>query len=334
MNGLVDRLQRRWYGGEAPGIGLRLLAAIHAALSALRRAAYLRGWLRVQRLPVPVVVVGNLTVGGAGKTPLIVALGERLRDAGWRPGVVSRGYGRRGREPLTVEADTPATDAGDEPCLIARRTGLPVRVDADRVRAARALVDAGCDLILADDGLQHYRLGRDVEIEVLDGVRRYGNGRLLPAGPLRERPGDRPPCDFRVVNGGEPRDDEWLMLPRLLDARALAGDRVLPLSAFAGRRVHAVAGIGHPARFFEALRRLGIELVEHAFLDHHVFAPHELDFDEPLPLLMTEKDAVKCRDFALPDAWVVPVEAELPDAFYEALLARLDGLRTAPAGAA
>jgi tetraacyldisaccharide 4'-kinase len=222
--------------------------------------------------------------------------------------------------------ETPVSECGDEPKLIRERTGLPVFVDRDRVAAARAAIAAGCDLVIAADGLQHRRLARDLEIEVIDGERGYGNGLLLPAGPLREAPR---PTDFRVVNVGEPsgsvlREHDVPMRLRLREAVSLSDDATRrSLAAFASAPVHAVAGIGNPERFFAALRGAGLELHEHPFADHHDF--ERADFrDLRGTVLMTEKDAVKCRSLGLRDAWSVPAEAELPAAFFDALAARLE----------
>jgi tetraacyldisaccharide 4'-kinase len=317
--GLERWLARRWYGGEPPGVGLRALAG------AWRLARAARGAIVPQRVGVPVLVVGNFTAGGTGKTPLVIAIARELSARGWHPGIVSRGYGRRSQGPVRVEVETPVEDAGDEPKLIRERTGLPVFVDRDRVAAARAAIAAGCDLVIADDGLQHRRLARDVEIEVLDGERGYGNGLLLPAGPLREAPRA---TDFRVLNVGEApgraaRPGDVPMRLRLREAASLADDGTRrALSAFIGVPVHAVAGIGNPARFFASLRAAGLELHEHAFPDHHDFEPADFAGLSGT-ILMTEKDGVKCRALGLPDAWVVPAEAELPAEFLNALAARL-----------
>ena len=318
---LAHWLLRRWYGGVAPGPGLRLLAGFYGIVVSLRAALYRRGWRRVHRLPVPVIVIGNLVAGGSGKTPLTIALASGLAARGWRPGIVSRGYGRSSSGPVRVTAGMPAETCGDEPLLIARQTGLPVFVDADRVAAAHRLVAEGCDLLIADDGLQHLRLGRDIEIEVLDGERRHGNGRLIPAGPLREPAGRD--VDHRVVNGGQAAPGEWPMRLTLDAAQPIAGGPPRPLADFLGAPVHAVAGIGHPARFFEALRSEGLDPVGHPFPDHHAFTAAELAFAPPAPLLMTEKDAVKCASLDLADAYAVPARAELPDALFTALQQQL-----------
>lgn len=309
-------LHRRWYGEVAPGLGLRALAGLYRVLST-------RDTTVAERLPVPVIVVGNFTAGGTGKTPLVIALARYFAARGLQPGIVSRGHGRRSSAPVRVAMDTPVADCGDEPRLMFERTGVPVLVDSDRVAAARAAIAAGCGLVIADDGLQHRRLGRDVEIEVVDALRGYGNGLLIPAGPLRERPR---PVDFTVVNG----DASTLQAPAAWPMRLELGDAIpldprdarRALREFAGSPVHAVAGIGNPERFFEALREAGLSSVPHAFGDHHAYG--RLDF-EPIgrPILMTEKDAVKCRALGIERAWAVPVEARLDAAFFAAVEHRL-----------
>ncbi len=336
------RLPGYWFDAAPVPLAARALSALYAGLIGLRRRAYARGLLRVHRVAVPVLVVGNLSVGGTGKTPLTIALVERLRQQGWTPGVASRGYGRADpKRPRWIEAGTTPDEGGDEPVLITHRTGAKVRVDRDRVAAAQALLAAGCDIVVCDDGLQHYRLARDLEFEVIDSQRRYGNGRLLPAGPLREPPERAAACDFRVVNlGGTDTAagdgagidtatgfGEWPMRLCTDGAQPLQGGKLRPLSAFAGQRVHAIAGIGHPERFFAMLRAQGIAVVPHAFADHHRYVAADLQFGSDLPVLMTEKDAVKIapvdRVAADPRHYSVPVRAELPEAFWVGLLDRL-----------
>ena len=322
-----------WHDGSTPPWHARLLAPLYGNLAALRRNAYRRGWLRRLQAGAPVIVVGNITAGGTGKTPMVIALVARLRAEGWTPGIASRGHGREDEAtPRWVEADSAASLVGDEPLLIARATGAKVRVDRDRVAAAKALVAAGCDVIVCDDGLQHYRLARDIEIEVQDARRRYGNGRLLPAGPLREPLERAADCDFRVLNLGvageseaqrEAGFGEWPMRLQVGAAMPIRGGRAQPLSAFAGQRVHAVAGIGDPERFFSMLRAAGIAVVPHAFPDHHAYTQADFEFGSRLPVLMTEKDAVKCASFVDVQAFMVPVDAALPEAFWLALLDRL-----------
>ena len=320
-----------WFAGPVPWHA-RMLSKVYGRAIALRMRLFRAHLLRRVKVAVPVIVVGNLIAGGSGKTPLAIILVERLRAAGWTPGVATRGYGRDDAgTPRWVEADTDPALGGDEPVLIAHRTGAKVRADADRAAAARALVEAGCDIVVCDDGLQHYRLRRDIEIEVIDGRRRYGNGQLLPAGPLREPVERGGAVDFRVLNVGSGEVDagfgEWPMRLLADQALPLLGGRPLPLSAFAGKRVQAVAGIGDPERFFDTLRGHGIAVVPHAFADHHRYAPGDLSFGSDLPVLMTEKDAVKCRGFATDRHFSVPIRAELPEAFWVALLDRLAALK-------
>lgn len=319
---LADELTGIWYGTGRSPWWTWPLAWLYGALTALRRTLYRLGALRRVRLPVPVLVIGNLTAGGTGKTPLTIALAEALHARGLRPGVVSRGHGGRQRGPILLDDAPDPADVGDEPCLI-RASGVPVAVGRDRPAAAQLLVAAGCDVLIADDGLQHYRLARDVEICVIDGARRFGNGRLLPAGPLREPLRRLARVDLRVCNGGTPQAGEYPMRLAGGDVVTLDGTQRKPLADFAGRRVHAVAAIGHPGRFFASLRDAGIEVIEHAFADHHAFVAADLAFGDGLPVLMTDKDAVKCHAFARPDWWRVPVRAELPAAFFDALLAKL-----------
>lgn len=322
-----------WHDGSSPPAHARLLAAVYGAGIALRRRLYRSGLKRARHPGVPVIVVGNIVAGGTGKTPLVIALVNRLRAAGFTPGVASRGHGRSDAKTAGwVDAGSDATLSGDEPLLIAHSTGAKVRVDRDRVAAAQALVQAGCDVIVCDDGLQHYRLARDIEIEVVDARRRYGNGRLLPAGPLREPIERAADCTFRVLNLGVVQDEalasaagvgEWLMQLQVNEALPILGGRPQSLAAFAGQRVHAVAGIGDPERFFTTLRASGVAIVPHAFPDHHAYQPQDLDFGSPLPVLMTEKDAVKCTGFAQPRWYSVPVQARMPEAFWTALLEKL-----------
>ncbi len=327
-----------WFDGSLPPLWARLLTPLYGATVALRRFGFRHGLPKQVHPGLPVIVVGNLVAGGSGKTPLTMALVERLQQAGFTPGVASRGHGRRNEKiPRWVDAESDPVEVGDEPLLIAIRTGVKVRVDVDRVAAAKALAAAGCDIVVCDDGLQHYRLARDIEIEVQDLRRRYGNGRMLPAGPLREPLERAADCAFRVLNLGqsegtevvkpdaraEASGREWPMWLEAADAVPLAGGRGVSLSAFAGQRVHAVAAIGEPERFFVMLREAGIGVVPHAFADHHDYRREDFDFGSPLPVLMTEKDAVKCRAIAKPGWYSVPVSARLPEAFWGALRDRL-----------
>lgn len=318
-------LDRYGYSLNLVAVLLWPLSLLFGAATRMRRWLYRQGLLRSEGVEAPVIVVGNISVGGTGKTPLVVRLVELLREAGYQPGVVSRGYGGQSTQwPRHVVADSDPRQVGDESVLLARRCRCPVVVDPDRVAAARALLATyDCNVILSDDGLQHYRLRRDIEIAVVDGFRRLGNRACLPAGPLREPPSRLREVDF-VVGNGVARDAEYIM--------SLQGDTALNLadpwvsSALAGFRrgtVHAVAGIGDPRRFFDHLRHARLRIIEHSFPDHHPYRPEDLRFQPDLPVLMTEKDAVKCRSFALDEAWYVPVDARLDPEFEEQLLKRL-----------
>jgi tetraacyldisaccharide 4'-kinase len=300
----------------------------------LRRRAYDLGLLRQKGVGCPVIVVGNLVVGGTGKTPLVAWLAGELQTRGFTVGIVSRGYGRRSRVPRIVAASDSWREVGDEPLLLARRSGCMTAVGADRVAAGRLLVSRGVNVIVSDDGLQHLRLARHFRIIVVDGARGFGNGRLLPAGPLREPVRGLRLADAVVVNGAAP--SEWLigmclqsgaaiLQMQLLAgaAQALTDTASRALESFRGTRLHAVAGIGNPARFFRELRSFEIDVIEHAFPDHHPLVASDLDFGDDLPVLMTEKDAVKCRDFADPRLWYVPVTAQLAASQTDELLTRI-----------
>jgi tetraacyldisaccharide 4'-kinase len=326
--GISAWLERRWYGGAPVPAWLGALEWSYKLAFALRRHAYARGWLRSTRLPVPVIVVGNLTAGGTGKTPLVAALALELSQRGWRPGLVLRGYGGTSSGPDLVNAQDDPARTGDEAIMLARATGAPVAIAHRRAAAGALLVErSGCDVLVCDDGLQHWALARDLEIAVVDGARRFGNGRLLPAGPLREPVSRLARVDFVVNNGG---DGPGEVPMRVEGTRALAlGDpgRTRPLSDWRGRAVHAVAGIGNPGRFFDLLAAQGIEVRPHPLPDHHVFSSDELAFGDDLPVFVTEKDAVKCAPLAGADTWVVPVEASLPAEFADRLHTQLHAIR-------
>lgn len=313
---------RLWYEQTSPPVWLLPLSWLFAAAIALRRRLYAAGWLHSQRLPVPVLVVGNLTVGGTGKTPLTIALVQALRQDGWRPGIICRGYGA-GTQAVhpVVPGDDPA-EAGDEAVLMASRCAVPVWVGRDRCAAGRALLRAHPDvnLLVSDDGLQHLALGRTMEIAVVDGERLFGNGALLPAGPLREPCARLETVDAVVTNGARQAPLSRTVPQFAMTLRPMGwvplrgGEGTQNVGHFAGRVAHAVAGIGHPQRFFRLLEALGVRAIPHVFPDHHPFLRDELRFEPSAPLLMTEKDGIKCRKFALADSWMLPVEADMDPA--------------------
>ncbi|MBF8727924.1 tetraacyldisaccharide 4'-kinase [Pseudomonas fulva] len=316
---LADRLLAAWYTGHPALALLRPLEALYRWVVKRKRRRFLNDKRASYRPPVPVVVVGNITVGGTGKTPMILWLIEHCRQRGLRVGVVSRGYGAKPPQlPWRVTADQAAEQAGDEPLLIVQRTGVPLMIDPDRARAVQALlVSEPLDLILCDDGMQHYRLARDLELVLIDAARGLGNRRCLPAGPLREPVERLKAADAVLFNGAAQDSAEGfgfrLQPSALVNLRT--GERRALDHFPAGQRLHAVAGIGNPQRFFNTLQGLGWQPLPHPFADHAQFNARNLAFTPSLPLIMTEKDAVKCRSFAAENWWYLAVEAQPTPAF-------------------
>lgn len=316
-------IERIWSGSSLVYLLLLPLSWLYGLVSGLIRLSYRCGLRKSWRAPVPVVIVGNLTAGGNGKTPMVIWLVEQLQQRGYRVGVVSRGYGGKSAVyPLVLDAQTTTRQAGDEPVLIFQRTGAPVAISPKRAEAVQALLNQGeLDLIITDDGLQHYALQRDFELVVIDGVRRFGNGWWLPAGPMRERVSRLKTVDACVANGGVAQPGEIAMKLQAQDAVNIASGERRP--AIELPHVVAMAGIGHPPRFFATLEKLGVEVDrEVAFADHQEYNHGQLAAlaSQGQTLLMTEKDAVKCRAFAQPDWWYLPVEAVLPTDQAEQLL--------------
>jgi tetraacyldisaccharide 4'-kinase len=314
-----------WYGDSPLRWLLWPAAAVYRLLAQLRRAAYTRGTLKAVDLPVPVIVVGNVSVGGTGKTPFVIWLAAELKQRGMRVGLVTRGYrGRATDWPRAVAGDDDPIEVGDEPVLLARRTGCAVVAGPDRVAAAQRLLSATTvDVVLSDDGLQHYRLGRRFEIAVVDGVRGMGNGLCLPAGPLREPMERINEVDAIVVNGGDwGHAGVFRASAVVTEVRRVKDGATRSLDSFKGQSVHAVAGIGNPQRFFDLLEDVGLDVQPHPLEDHAAFGPEQLTFDEPGAVLITEKDAVKCESFAHDDVWCVAVDL-LFDADTTARLMRL-----------
>jgi tetraacyldisaccharide 4'-kinase len=342
---MVDSfLQRVWYAGAAPWLSLLMLPLswLFAALVGLRRAAYRLGVLRPVRLERPVLVIGNITVGGTGKTPFTIWLAEQLQARGLRVGIVLRGYGgQSARWPRDVTAETSWEEVGDEAVLLAARTGAIVVAGPDRVADAGRAIERGADVVLSDDGLQHYRLARDAEIAVLDEQRGLGNGRLLPAGPLREGRQRLAEVDLKVLTrraGNCPAAADAhaiVAMPRLLEAVSITTGERRPLRTFAGGRVHAVAGIGHPQAFFDALSAMDLQVEARALPDHARLSAAHISFPDDVPVLMTEKDAVKCRAIADHRHWAVRMDLEVGErdaALVSALVSRLGGGRPAATG--
>jgi tetraacyldisaccharide 4'-kinase len=315
------------------------LSLLFRVTTATRRAAYRAGLLRTDRLTVPVIVVGNITVGGTGKTPLVLWLAALLKEHGRMPGIVCRGYGGVPGAPQAVRGDSDPQACGDEAVLLARRSGCPVWTGIDRATAARSMLAAAdCDVVVSDDGLQHYALHRDVELCVVDGDSLFGNGWLLPAGPLREPPSRLSEVDAVIVNSGDDTQEALASVRKLNPAclamklkarefwnlrdtqrRAGAGD-------FHGKRVHAVAGIGNPARFFRQLQRMGLEFTPHSFPDHHPFTASDLAYAGADAVVMTEKDAVKCERFTSDRCWALAVDAVPEPGLEKLVLGRIDAV--------
>lgn len=321
-----------WYGPRRWTLWLLPVMWLFILLSGLRRFWLLR--YQQKRLPTPVVVVGNISVGGTGKTPLIIAMVKWLQQQGYTPGVISRGYGGKAPAyPYLLDVQSTAVEAGDEPLAIFLQTGASVVVGSDRIASGKLLEDQGCDILLSDDGLQHYRLGRDIEIAAVDGLRGLGNGWRLPVGPLREPASRLQTVDWVVVNSPV----ENFALPIVSgEAFFYVSMHIMPgelihvktgktiARAELPNNINAVAGIGNPERFANTLRTLGFEPHLHAFPDHFAFTVDDLAFNNSMPVVMTEKDAVKCRAFAQDNWFYLPVSAQLPDSFWSAFEQKLE----------
>jgi tetraacyldisaccharide 4'-kinase len=336
-SGLIDRvrgLEHYWYSKNAVALALLPLSWVFCTQATLRHWLHLRGNPSRPRLPVPVIVVGNISVGGTGKTPLVIWLAELLKASGFKTGIISRGYGGKAAQwPQRVTGESDPYLVGDEPVLIAKRCHCPTVVAPRRTEAARALLaQYDCDVLISDDGLQHYGLIRDIEIVVVDGDRGLGNGWCLPAGPLRERPVRLRDVDFVVTQGASDSADYTMMLRGKCLVNLCDRGITRSLNKFLRKPVHAVAGIGNPARFFDRLTAGGLQIQAHAFPDHHRFTKADIDFGDRRPVLMTEKDAVKCRGFARPHHWYLPVSAVLSECFAQQVLGKLRSRMAAFAG--
>jgi tetraacyldisaccharide 4'-kinase len=325
--GLEAKLNKIWYEGHPAPWWLRALVPLYKTGNRLDR------WWQLRHRPddlqfACIIVVGNITVGGSGKTPLVIKLCQLLRKAGYKPGVISRGYGRKDGDLRLVSPASDPSKVGDEPLLIAQRAGVPVIVANNRCEAARKLIHKGIDVVISDDGLQHYRLPRSLEICVIDGSRGFGNGDLLPLGPLREPLNRLGAFDQIIVNGeADLVPGDLPIIPMTFVAgllRSLESGQSWRLAQFGGCTANAVAGIGNPGRFFDLLQHARIKTVEHVFPDHHVFCPADFEHMDPsLPILMTEKDAVKCKNLGLKNAWSLSVDALLSWEWEQDLLKRV-----------
>jgi tetraacyldisaccharide 4'-kinase len=320
-------VNHHWYRSSYTALTFLLLPFSFAfrAVVSLRRALYRFGIKKTQHFDVPVIVVGNITVGGTGKTPFVIWLVNFLRAQGYRPGIVSRGYGGKLRDTTCrVMPDSDAASVGDEAVLLVKRASCPMVVGRDRVAAVKNLLaNSDCNIVISDDGLQHYRLGRKIEIAIVDGKRRFGNQAMLPAGPLREPVSRLLQVDFVIAQQQAKSGEYKMQLVGKTAQRVTAADVTRPLVSFSQADVHAVAAIGNPAQFFNALRTEGLRLIPHAFQDHYLYRQSDFDFGDSLPIMMTEKDAVKCTAFADERFWYLPVIAEVDENFSNALLKKL-----------
>jgi len=331
---MTDWLQKQWTTYTLWHLLLTPLSWLFFVVAGIRRGLYISGWLKSYRLSVPVIVVGNINVGGTGKTPLVIWLTEQLLQAGYKPGIISRGYGGQTKTVQAVFADSNPQQLGDEPVLIAKRTNCPVFVSSNRVAAGQALVRAHpeCNVIISDDGLQHYRLQRDVEIVVFDSVKGFGNEALLPAGPLRESVSRLRSVDAVVSNGAVADVQKFVSIYGVtpIEMQLQSGDFVNLLDAskkstaatFVGQQVLAIAGIGNPERFFQQLTHMGVSFSSKSYPDHYAFSAHDFELTNE-SVVMTEKDAVKCNAFARSNFWVLPVNALIKDDLITIILNKL-----------
>ena len=319
-----------WYQLKPIRYLLLPISILYQFVMALRQLAYKTGLLKQQHLSVPVIIIGNITVGGTGKTPVVIWLAEQLKQAGYKPGIISRGYGGQAQAehyPQAVRATSDPNIVGDEPVIISQQTDCPMAVSPKRVDAAQYLIDTHqCNVIISDDGLQHYALARDIEIAVIDGSRLFGNRYCLPAGPLREPIVRLRHVDFIIFNGNNSNAD-YVMQLNPGPVINVADNRVQrTLTDFADQMVHSIAGIGHPERFFNYLTDAGLTITPHHFADHYRFRAIDLHFNDTNPILMTEKDAIKCRTFATDNMWYIPVKASINNNLADHILSKLAGI--------
>ena len=311
-----------WYGQRPIALLFVPLSWLFDLVVKLRLLFYKKGWAKSTRVAVPVIVVGNVTVGGTGKTPVVIWIAELLKAAGYSPGVISRGYGGIASSwPQQVRADSDSRVVGDEAKVLARRTGCPVAVGPNRADSAQALIDHHqCDIIISDDGLQHYALQRDIEIALVDGERRYGNGFLLPAGPLREPVERLKSVDFVICNGLANSDEYPLKVEGEEAVKLLDESERLKLDSFRSESCHGIAGLGNPSRFFSHLKKYRLTVEPHIFPDHFKYTEKDINFNDDKHILMTEKDAVKCTHMAKEKHWYVPIKAQMTQKFGLTLL--------------
>jgi tetraacyldisaccharide 4'-kinase len=322
---LQQSLESIWYQNTSGKYFLYPLEIAYKALARLDRVIKTK---QMVGHPAPIIIVGNISVGGTGKTPLVIYLCEQLKKAGYSPGIITRGYGGKSNDwPAFVGRNSNPAEYGDEPVLMAQRAEVPVVAGPNRNNDVdKLLKDGEVDVVISDDGLQHYALQRDIEIAVIDKARGLGNERCLPAGPLREPPSRLEDCDFIVFNEPKPASQYSMQLVATQVCNLKTSIKQ-PLSAWSGLTVHAVTGIGNPSRFFETLEGIGLKVIEHRFPDHYQFCEADITFNDDLPVVMTEKDAVKCISFASDKHWSMPIYAKLNQLFMQNLLTMLEAIK-------
>mgnify|MGYP000158441983 CR=1 FL=1 len=318
-----------WYKPQPIRWLLSPFSALYRFVIALRKQCYRKGIFKQHPVAVPVIIVGNISVGGTGKTPFVVWLAQQLQQQGFKPGIISRGYGGKAEYyPLEVNKDSDPTIVGDEPILIARQTSSPMVVSPIRIEAAEYLLKHhDCDVIISDDGLQHYALARNIEIVIVDAERQFGNQCCLPAGPLREPLSRLQNVDFIVYNGKTTHPSHSFNMTLSAELAVNLSDTSISksLNEFNGQEVHAVAGIGNPKRFFNQLNTFNIDVIPHEFNDHHPFQENDIHFDDNKTVLMTEKDAVKCQHLASRNMWYIPIEASVSGNLDQLIIQKLSG---------
>ncbi|MFV2060668.1 MAG: tetraacyldisaccharide 4'-kinase [Gammaproteobacteria bacterium] len=332
---MIKHIQFSWYNESKITVFLKPLSWLYCSIVLIRKNLYRFKIFKSYQLKVPVIIVGNITVGGNGKTPLVIWLAEKLKQSGYRPGIISRGYGGQAQKwPQQVRPDSDPLVVGDEAIVISRRTSCPMAVGPDRVATGQALIKySNCDIVISDDGMQHYRLKRNIEIAVVNAATQFGNELCLPAGPLREPVTRLDKVNFIVING-EPSEitkninritSDFKMSyegDELCDLHD--NDKRIPLSDFENMKVHVIVAIANPNRFFEQLRKLNIDVIEHVFLDHYVFTENDLKFNDDFAIIMTEKDSVKCNRFGIKNCWYLPITCRISNSLEISIFNKLE----------
>lgn len=323
---MIKYIQYSWYNKSKITVFLKPLSWLFCSIVLIRKNLYRFKILKSYHLTVPVIIIGNITVGGNGKTPLVIWLADKLKQSGYRPGIISRGYGGQAKKwPQQVRPDSDPIVVGDEAIVISRRTACPMAVGPDRVETGKALIKhSNCDIIISDDGMQHYRLKRNIEIAVVNAGTKFGNELCLPAGPLREPITRLDSVNFIITNG-ESSDTEYSMLYEGNELYSVHDNTIKTnLSEYENQKVHVIAAIANPERFFSSLKKMNIDVIEHVFIDHFIFKESDLDFEDNFPIIMTEKDAVKCSRFNINNCWYLPINCKISNSLELNILNKLE----------